>query len=678
MTRASKLETAETSWSPCISGYLVGIAALIVAAGSIDAAAQNGDPTFAVTVVDKTVEHPFFGQGWPEAYAIDGVEGRHLTLERGITYVFEMEDVPVIHPFYISTSASGFGAGVYEEGVTGNFATTGQTVTFTPGDETPDLLYYQCGAHDFMGGYIHVIGQELLDLEPVANGLVAPVYLTEPDDDSGRLFVVDQIGVIRIIDQNGALLDDPFLDIRDRMTTLRESFDERGLLGLAFHPDYATNGRFFVYYSGPLDADADEEWDHTAQISEFMVSDSDPDRADHDSERIVLQVDQPQFNHNGGTVAFGPDGYLYVSLGDGGGGSDTGLGHVEDWYEGNEGGNAQAHDQNLLGTVLRIDIDGAVPYEIPDDNPFLGTDGLDEIYAFGLRNPYRMSFDIDGDGELFVADAGQDLWEAVYLVESGGNYGWNVREGSYCFDTDDRRTVPAACPQEDPDSRPLLAPVIEYPHFRQPDGLGVVVVGGHVYRGERIPSLHGRYVFGDWSTSFGEPAGRVFAVSQRREGARWSFSEIRFADMPDERLGQYLLGFGRDQAGEVYVLTTAMGSPTGETGTVYRLAPATDVSVDEPAELPAVIALEQNYPNPFNPSTLINFHLAVSGHVSLTVFDVLGRRIATLVDDAVQAGSHTVVWDGADDSGRDVPSGTYIYRVEHRDHRVARAMILIR
>lgn len=640
--------------------------------------AQNDDPpTFAVTVVQKTAEHPFFGEGWDEAYAIDGVEGRHLTLERGVTYVFEMEDVPAMHPFYISTSRSGFGEGVYSDGVTGNFATQGEVLTFTPREDTPDLLFYQCSAHDYMGGFIHVVGSETFDLEVVAEGLTAPVYLTEAPDESGRLFVVDQIGVIRIVTSDGELLDESFLDLRDRMTELRETFDERGLLGLAFHPQYATNGRFFVHYSGPLRDEADPEWDHTSHISEFSVSD-DPAVADAESERVILQVDQPQFNHNGGTVTFGPDGYLYISLGDGGGGGDTGIGHVEDWYEANEGGNAQAFDQNLLGTVLRIDVDGAEPYEVPADNPFVDDDGLDEIYAFGLRNPYRISFDMDGDGGLLVADAGQDLWEAVYLVESGGNYGWNVREGSYCFDTEDRRTVPPACPQEDPDGRPLVPPVIEYPHFRQPDGLGIVVVGGHVYRGDAVPDLQGRYIFGDWSTSFGSPGGKVFAVTERREDARWGFNELLFEGMPDGRLERYVLGFGRDLSGEVYILTSAVSIPSGQSGAVHRIAPATDVSTEDAPELPAAIALEQNYPNPFNPWTAIDYHVSAAGHVTLAVYDVLGRQIQTLVDEQRPAGTHVARWNGTDAAGRDVPSGVYIYRIQQGDHSVARAMTLIR
>jgi glucose/arabinose dehydrogenase len=252
-------------------------------------------------------------------------------------------------------------------------------------------------------------------LEQVAEGLTSPVTLVAPPDGSGRLFVVDQIGLVRVVSAAGELLAEPFLDLRDRIVTLMPDFDERGLLGLAFHPDYAANGRLFVYYSAPLREGGPAGWDHTSHVSEFRVS-ADPNRADPGSERVVLQIDEPQFNHNAGTVLFGPDGYLYISVGDGGGANDVDLGHTPVI------GNGQDLT-NLLGKILRIDVDGAEPYAIPDDNPFVGTIGRDEIFAYGLRNPYRMSFDRGGDRDLLIADAGQNLWEEVNLGASGANYG---------------------------------------------------------------------------------------------------------------------------------------------------------------------------------------------------------------------------------------------------------------
>jgi glucose/arabinose dehydrogenase len=208
-----------------------------------------------------------------------------------------------------------------------------------------------------------------IGVELVADGLTAPIGIVAPPDGSGRLFVIDQVGLIRVVASDGTLRAEPFLDLRSKIVPLMSAFDERGLLGLAFHPHYARNGRFFVYYSAPLRAGAPAGFDHTSHISEFRVS-RDPNRADAASERILLQVDKPQFNHNGGTVAFGPDGFLYISLGDGGGADDVGLGHVEDWYEENAGGNGQDIQQNLLGSILRIDVDAGVPYGIPAGNPF--------------------------------------------------------------------------------------------------------------------------------------------------------------------------------------------------------------------------------------------------------------------------------------------------------------------
>ena len=205
-------------------------------------------------------------------------------------------------------------------------------------------------------------------LRQIAAGLTSPVALIEPPDGSRRLFIVDQTGLIRVLLPNGQLLTEPFLDLRDRMVPLMTNFDERGLLGLAFHPRYAENGRFFVYYSAPLRAGAPAGWNCTSHISEFLVS-ADPNRADPGSERILLQVDKPQFNHNAGTVVFGPDGFLYISLGDGGGANDVGLGHVEDWYPDNAGGNGQDITDNLLGSILRIDVDGGSPYAVPRTTP---------------------------------------------------------------------------------------------------------------------------------------------------------------------------------------------------------------------------------------------------------------------------------------------------------------------
>ena len=446
------------------------------------------------------------------------------------------------------------------------------------------LLIVVCATVALAGGAAPVQAQEAdapaVGLRLVADGFASPVALVEAPDGSGRRFVVDQVGVIRIVTAGGDLLPEPFLDLRSRIVALMPAFDERGVLGLAFHPGYAGNGRFFVYYSAPLRPGAPAGYDHTARVSEFRVSAANANRADPASERVLLEVDKPQFNHNGGTLLFGPrDGYLYMSLGDGGGADDVGLGHVEDWYAANAGGNGQDIQHNLLGNILRIDVDRGAPYAVPADNPFAATpgcaDGCDEIWAYGFRNPYRMSFDLGGARDLFVGDAGQELWEEVSIAVKGGNFGWNVKEGTHCFSTDNPDESPSECPDTvgAPHPRagdPLIDPVIEYANHHQPGGLGATVIGGHVYRGTALPQFSGRYVFGDWSREFEEPDGSLFVAKSRKKGL-WHMEQLRIATSPTGRVGHYVLGFGQDLAGEMYVLTTDQTGPAGMTGKVYRL-----------------------------------------------------------------------------------------------------------
>ncbi|MFO7265921.1 MAG: PQQ-dependent sugar dehydrogenase [Limnochordales bacterium] len=403
--------------------------------------------------------------------------------------------------------------------------------------------------------------QAQFQLALVADGFNSPVHLTSPPDGTGRLFVVDRIGVVYIIDAEGRLLPEPFLDLRDALVPLRSNFDERGLLGLAFHPGFAQNGRFFVYYSAPRRPEAPANWDHTARIAEFRVSPDNPNRADRASERVVLEIDQPQFNHNGGALAFGPDGYLYISLGDGGGANDVGVGH---------GPMGNGQDINtLLGKILRIDVDGGDPYGIPPDNPFVGQEGRDEIYAWGFRNPFRMSFDRGGDRELFVADVGQANFEEVNIVNRPGNYGWRIKEGTHWFDPDRPDEVITEGPTVGPRGEPLIDPIIEYRNRgSSPDGVGVSVIGGYVYRGSAIPELYGRYVFADWSRAFNRGAGVIMTAERPAEpGAMWPWQIVM-------ELEEFILGLGEDADGELYVLTTEQTGPVGNTGKVYKIVPA--------------------------------------------------------------------------------------------------------
>jgi len=416
-------------------------------------------------------------------------------------------------------------------------------------------------------------------LELVAEGFTSPLAVVPVFDGSRRLFIMDQVGVISILTEDGELLAEPFLDISDRMVTLTPDYDERGLLGLAFHPQYAENGRFFVYYSAPLREGGPEGWDHTSHIAEFTVSADNADMADPDSERIILQVDQPQANHNGGQIAFGPDGYLYIPLGDGGGANDNdAVGHVDDWYEVNEGGNGQDLDQNLLGSILRLDIDSEGTegqlYGIPEDNPFADVPGAAEIYAYGFRNPYRIAFDMNGEPGLYVSDAGQVLWEEVSFVTSGGNYGWNVKEGTHCFSTANPEESLPECPTTDPDGAPLVDPIIEFQNANAEGGLGLTIIGGYVYRGIAIPDLQGQYVFGQWSAAFDAGDGSLFAAAAASGNELWEFQNLTITTTDSGRLDAFLLSFGQDMDGELYVLVTDSLGPSGNTGRVYRLVPA--------------------------------------------------------------------------------------------------------
>lgn len=409
----------------------------------------------------------------------------------------------------------------------------------------------------------------LVDLQLVADGFVSPTGLVASPDETKRLFVIDQVGKVWIIDQGGNTLPDPFIDVSSKMVSLNAFYDERGLLGMAFHPDFSLNGRFFLYYTAPA---TDPDLNNISRISEFRVS-SDPNSASISSEKIILEVDQPQGNHEGGTIAFGPDGYLYISIGDGGAAHDVGTGHVEDWYDVNEGGNGQDIEANLLGNILRIDVNSGSPYSIPFDNPFVGKAGLDEIYAYGFRNPFRFSFDMKGSRKLYVGDAGQHLWEEVSIVEKGGNYGWNVKEGTHCFSTENPLQVLSSCPDVDIYGNRLIDPVIEMKNIRNPEGgRTITIIGGNVYRGNSIPGFQGKYIFGSFAQNFVAPNGELFIANPAGPGL-WSFHELQLAGNSDG-IGHYVRGFGQDLDGEIYVTASTMLGPRGVTGKVFKLVAA--------------------------------------------------------------------------------------------------------
>ncbi|MCU4799538.1 PQQ-dependent sugar dehydrogenase [Halobacteria archaeon HArc-gm2] len=391
--------------------------------------------------------------------------------------------------------------------------------------------------------------------ELLADGFTSPVSVAVPEPD--RVFVADQTGQIHLV-EDGDQRTEPFLDVSERLVAL-SGVTEQGLLGLAFHPDFPDDDRVFVRYSAPPRPNTPDDYSHTFVLSSFRTG-PDGTTADPDSETTLLEIPEPQANHNAGAVTFGPDGFLYVAVGDGGGGGDQGTGHVEDWYDATAGGNGQDVTENLLGSILRIDVDvdgngggEGRNYAIPDDNPLVGADGFDEHYAWGFRNPWRISF--GPDGRLFAADVGQNAYEEVDVVERGGNYGWNVREGTHCFEAD-------SCPDETPDGDPLVDPIIEYPH----DGEGVAgvsVTGGYLYDGDAVPSLQGTYVFADWQAE-----GELFVARERSEGL-WPVTTV-----PVEDVGPFVPTFGRDAADELLVCTSEEAGVSGSSGAVYRLRPA--------------------------------------------------------------------------------------------------------
>lgn len=422
----------------------------------------------------------------------------------------------------------------------------------------------------------HKNKSKAIDLQLVADGFVSPLGVVAPPDESDKLYVIDQIGKIWILDAAGSRLPVPFLDVSSALIPLNPNGDERGLLGLAFHPDYQQNGRFFIYYQLPPRAGGPPpqpgpNWNNLSRISEFRVSAADPNRADMASEKIILQWDDPQGNHNGGTIAFGPDDYLYIAIGDGGAANDVAPGHVEDWYPVNAGGNGQDIEANYFGSFLRLDIDNGDPYSIPADNPFVNKPGLDEIYAYGFRNPYRFSFDMGGAHRLFAGDAGQALYEEVSIVRNGGNYGWNVKEGTSCFNAASNLVELASCPSVDVYGNPLIDPVIEVNHFRNPKGgKATTVIGGNVYRGRTIPHLDGKYIFGTFSQGPGVPDAELFMAHPSGGGGLWTIQEIALKSYPND-LGHYLKGFGQDNRGEVYLALTSVAGPVQATGKVFKL-----------------------------------------------------------------------------------------------------------
>ncbi len=403
-----------------------------------------------------------------------------------------------------------------------------------------------------------------IELQPIVEGLSAPLGMAVPDDGSGRMFVYDQAGIVWVVTEAAGKLPAPLLDVSSRLVSLR-NYDERGLLGLEAHPNFTQFPFIYTYTSEPIDGPADfvnvmpagAENNHQSVIAEWQMDSTDPNRVDPASRRELLRMDQPQSNHNGGTLRFGPDGFLYISLGDGGRANDVADGHLP-------GGNAQSL-QRIYGKLIRIDVDGSNSangqYGIPQDNPFVGQDAVQEIYAYGLRNPYTFSFD-SLTGDLYLGDAGQNNVEEVDLIVKGGNYGWNVKEGSFWFDSVTENIGAVVTGPVRPVPPDLIDPIAQYDHDE-----GSVVVGGYLYRGIQVPALQDRYVFGDWG-SFAAPSARLFYLDPN-----FVIKELRIG-LADRSAGFWLRGFGQDAGGELYVFGSTVLGPRGQTGTMFKIVPS--------------------------------------------------------------------------------------------------------
>ena len=387
------------------------------------------------------------------------------------------------------------------------------------------------------GALLAQIDESPLKLEPVVafadlkwsgwqaeteDGKVAPlrpILLTHAGDGSNRIFVPQQQGIIHVFKQDSKETS-VFLDMSNKVAYIDKE-NEEGLLGMAFHPKFKTNGEFFVYYTT-------QEESHTTVVSRFKVSKENPNQADPASEEVLMSVNHPYWNHKGGTICFGPDGYLYIAIGDGGAGNDP---H----------GNGQ-NLQTLLGKVLRIDVDhkdGKLEYAIPKDNPFIDRFAnkqliaRPEIYAYGVRNIWRMSFD-RASGQLWAADVGQNLWEEINLITKGGNYGWNLRESKHEFAPNSTGSGPG-----------LVDPIFEYNH-----DIGKSITGGHVYRGKKFPGLVGHYLYADYVS------GRLWALKYDEKKK----AVVANHPIPYEGAALPVISFGEDEAGEVYFTIV---SPTG-------------------------------------------------------------------------------------------------------------------
>jgi glucose/arabinose dehydrogenase len=366
-------------------------------------------------------------------------------------------------------------------------------------------------------------------LELLTSDLESPVAFSSAKG-TDDFYIAEQKGLIKIF-SNGEIKKFPLIDLRKKVAGINRFYSEKGLLGIAFHPKYDENRKFYIFYSTDLDKSS---VDHKMTLSEFQSSLANPDKALMQSEKVILEIEQPEANHNGGTIVFGNDGTLYIGSGDGGGAGDK---------HGKEGNGQNLN--TLLGKLLRINIDTSETetYKIPADNPFLKKNALPEIYAYGLRNPWKFSFD-RLTGKLLLGDVGQERIEEINIIEKGKNYGWKIMEGNLCYD-----------PPEECTTKDLELPIYSYTHKE-----GVSVIGGYVYRGSKKSYYYGKYIFADWS-------GRIFVLSETNKV--WNAQEIKIQNKETFRW-KFINSFGEDNKGNLYILTQEKAAP-GSKGYLYKL-----------------------------------------------------------------------------------------------------------
>ena len=587
------------------SSKLAYFAVIVVTLSSITARAQSYDITWTFGNVGSSSYRLDTFEPSDTDFGTIGDQDPILPLELGKRYQVKVTNY-IVHPFEIVAKAASPSQdqvllsmaiqGPFESDPEVDWQDDGRgTVRFTLTLSLYEAMLtegrnpgYRCRPHLFtMRGDFTLKGLPIverispspiqIDLQTIASGLTSPVDLQPDPELSDRFYIVDQAGQVHAIHQ-GQLLAEPFLDVTDRIVQPLgilgsfdvDDFDERGLLGLAFHPEFTDasspgHHKVYTYTSEPVDGPADftvdlpsDQIDHQSVITEWQLARGES-RVDPATARVLMRIDQPQFNHNGGAIVFGPDGYLYIALGDGGGANDTADGHGDQ-------GNGQ-NINTVHGSILRIDpvapeltpdsrdlISGNGRYRIPWDNPFVGVEGVDEIYAYGFRNPYRFSFD-KLSGMLIVADVGQGFVEEINIVRKGLNYGWRFKEGDFLFDPEG---VAVGVPFEDAS---LTDPVAQYDHDE-----GLSVIGGYMYYGTQVPSLRSLYVFGDFSRGFRNPDGRLL-VADLLTG---HIQELLVGE-DSRNLNLYVKGMGQDHDGEVYVLASSALGPYGDTGVVLKI-----------------------------------------------------------------------------------------------------------